>query len=251
MIDSNQQTHDAAPGTAGPSPKARFIRRMFDTIAPDYDRLNSWVSLGMDRFWRRNAIKRMPAEGLIVDWCAGSGDMSKEYLRRKGNQGRVVLCDFSAEMRRIYDSRLTAEERRRCFYVCCDVTKTPFRDGVFDGQMQGFAIRNLMNRPSFFAEVKRVGRQGHRGALLDLSVPRFPLWRWVCNFYFHVIAPRLVAILTKRGVFAYRYLAESIEHHMDPRDIVKEIQTAGIPDAEYVSLAGGIGAIFVWGGAER
>lgn len=235
------------PVPTGPSPKARFIRRMFDTIAPDYDRLNAWVSLGMDRFWRRKAIKRMPSDGLIVDWCAGSGDMSKEYLRRKGNRGRVVLCDFSAEMRRTYESRLTPEERRRCLYVCCDVTKTPFRDGVFDGQMQGFAIRNLMNRAAFFAEIKRVGREGHCGALLDLSVPRFAPWRWICNFYFQVIAPRLVAILTKRSVFAYRYLAESIEHHMDPIEIVKEIKAAGMPDACHISLAGGIGAIFVWG----
>ena len=220
---------------------------MFDTIAPDYDRLNRWVSLGMDRFWRRRAVARMPATGWIVDWCAGTGDMTKEYLRRRGNRGRVVLCDFSAEMRRACESRLSAGERSRCVYVCCDVTRTPFRDGVFDGQMQGFAIRNLMDRASFFAEVRRVGRPGNRGALLDLSVPRFAPWRWICHFHFQVIAPRLVALLTKRSVFAYRYLAESIEHHLDPKDIVDEIRATGLSDAGHISLAGGIGAIFLWG----
>jgi ubiquinone/menaquinone biosynthesis C-methylase UbiE len=104
-----------------------------------------------------------------------------------------------------------------------------------------------MDRRSFFAEVKRVGRPGNRGALLDLSVPRFGPWRWICNLYFQIVAPRLVAILTKRSVFAYRYLAESIEHHMDPREIVAELHAAGLTDAGHISLAGGIGAIFTWG----
>ncbi|MBD3298640.1 MAG: methyltransferase domain-containing protein [candidate division Zixibacteria bacterium] len=236
----------ASSGSPANRAKSRFIRRMFDTIAPDYDRLNAWVSFRMDRLWRRKAVRQMPQEGWIADWCAGTGDMAREYLKRRTNRGRVVMCDFSTEMKRLSGERLGNVDRSRCYYVCCDVTQSPFKDGVFSGQMQGFAVRNLENRPAFFQELKRCGQANGRGALVDLSVPANRLWRWMCNFYFGKIAPRIVAIIARRGVFAYRYLSESVEHHASPASIVKEMTDNGLKGAKYAPLAGGIGVIFSW-----
>ena len=116
-------TTDSVPAvTTMTNPKSRFIRRMFDSIAPDYDRLNAWVSMGMDRGWRRKAVKRMPSEGWIVDWCAGTGDMTREYLKRPGANARIVMCDFSTEMRRLTGKKLADVDESGCYYVCCDVT---------------------------------------------------------------------------------------------------------------------------------
>lgn len=227
--------------------KTRFIRRMFDTIAPDYDRLNAWVSLGLDRRWRRRAVRRMPQYGLVADWCAGTGGMAAEYLRRKDTGGRVVMCDFSTEMRRLAAAKIGQANAGRAWYVCCDVTRTPFRDGAFDGQMQGFAIRNLFDRPAFFRETKRTGAPGCVGALLDLSTPRSRLWRAICNLHFRVIAPRIVTLIAGRGVFAYRYLSESVEHNVTPPQVAGEMAQAGLREARFESLAGGIGALFLWG----
>ena len=234
------------PG-AGDHAKARFIRRMFDTIAPDYDRLNTWVSLGMDHLWRRRAVRAMPLDGWIADWCAGTGALARAYLRRRGTTGRVVMCDFSSEMRRLSDSVFRSEEWKRVLYVCCDVTRPPFRDGVFSGQMMGFSIRNLTSRPAFFIEARRCSAPEGRGALLDLSNPRFRPWRWLCRFHFSVVAPLIVKLVAHRGEYAYRYLSESIFHHADPKQITAEIRDAGFPDARSESLAGGVGVIFRWG----
>jgi demethylmenaquinone methyltransferase/2-methoxy-6-polyprenyl-1,4-benzoquinol methylase len=245
----NQPASDPTPPrpAAGDHAKARFIRRMFDTIAPDYDRLNTWVSLGMDHLWRRRAVRAMPRDGWIVDWCAGTGALARSYLRRNGTTGRVVMCDFSSEMRRLSDSVFTPEERKRVLYVCCDVTKPPFRDGVFVGQMMGFSIRNLTSRTAFFTEARRCATSAGQGALLDLSNPRFRPWRWACRFHFSVVAPLIVRLVTRRGEYAYRYLSESIFHHADPKQITAEIRDAGFSDARFQSLAGGVGVIFRWG----
>jgi demethylmenaquinone methyltransferase/2-methoxy-6-polyprenyl-1,4-benzoquinol methylase len=232
---------------AGENAKARFIRRMFDTIAPDYDRLNTWVSFGMDRFWRRRTVRAMPRDGWIADWCAGTGALARTYLRRRGTSGRVVMCDFSAEMCRLSGNMFTPAERPRVFYVCCDVTKPPFRDGVFDGQMMGFSIRNLTCRTAFFAEARRCAASSGCGALLDLSSPRFRPWRWLCRFHFNMAAPLIVKLVARRGMYAYRYLSESIFHQADPQQITDEIRAAGFPDARFRSLAGGVGVIFRWG----
>jgi demethylmenaquinone methyltransferase/2-methoxy-6-polyprenyl-1,4-benzoquinol methylase len=220
---------------------------MFDTIAPDYDRLNTWVSLGLDHLWRRRTVRAMPREGWIADWCAGTGALARTYIRRHGARGRIVMCDFSTEMRRLSESMFKPAERQRVFYVCCDVTKPPFRDGVFDGQMMGFSIRNLTSRPAFFAEARRCTASTGCGALLDLSNPRFPPWRWLCRLHFSIVAPLIVKLVARRGVYAYRYLSESIFHHADPQQITDEIKAAGFPDARFQSLAGGVGVIFQWG----
>lgn len=237
----------APSNTAADHAKARFIRRMFDTIAPDYDRLNTWVSFGMDHLWRRRAARAMPREGWIADWCAGTGALARVYLRRRSSRGRVVLCDFSSEMCRLSDRMFTPAERSRVYYVCCDVTKPPFRDHVFAGQMMGFSLRNLISRPQFFHQANRCSTPEGRGALLDLSSPRFGPWRWLCRLHFGVIAPLIVRLVAHRGEFAYRYLSESIFRHADPKAITTELRAAGFPDARHESLAGGVGVIFRWG----
>jgi demethylmenaquinone methyltransferase/2-methoxy-6-polyprenyl-1,4-benzoquinol methylase len=157
------------------------------------------------------------------------------------------MCDFSTEMRRLADAKLGRKGRGRAWYVCCDVTRTPFRDRVFDGQMQGFAIRNLFDRIAFFSEVSRTNAPSGRGALLDLSTPRSRIWRAICNLHFRLIAPRLVRLVAGRGVFAYRYLSESVEHNATAERVTGEIASAGLPQARYEPLAGGIGALFIWG----
>ena len=37
------------------------VRRMFDTIAPVYDRMNRLMTFGLDRGWRRVALKMLRA----------------------------------------------------------------------------------------------------------------------------------------------------------------------------------------------
>ncbi len=252
-VSATQVTQNSVPNPSPtpvpsqPSAKSRFIRRMFDTIAPDYDRLNTWVSLGLDHRWRRRAARLMPNDGWIADWCAGTGDLARAYLRRKGTSGRVVLCDFSAEMRRLHEAKFTTAEKARMFYVSCDVTRAPFRDGVFNGQLMGFSLRNLTSRTAFFMEAARCSASDGRGALVDLANPRVAIWRWACRIHFTVIAPMMVSLLARRGMYAYRYLAESIRRQPPPEQIVAEMRSAGLPGAGCRLLAGGVGALFHWG----
>ena len=42
--------------------KAEQVEQMFDHIAPTYDRLNHLMSMGIDRRWRKKAI-RWPSAG--------------------------------------------------------------------------------------------------------------------------------------------------------------------------------------------
>ena len=53
---------------------------MFDRIAARYDRLNRILSLGMDRGWRRAAVKALQLEPghRVLDLATGTGDLALE-----------------------------------------------------------------------------------------------------------------------------------------------------------------------------
>ena len=63
--------------------KAEQVERMFDHIAPAYDRLNHLMSLGIDRLWRRRAIRwlRPFRPALVLDVATGTGDFAIQACR--------------------------------------------------------------------------------------------------------------------------------------------------------------------------
>ena len=65
----------------------------FDTIARDYDRMNHLMTLGLDRWWRKKAVKGLG--GKVLDVACGTGDMVVELLRHGCT---VTGVDLSKEM---------------------------------------------------------------------------------------------------------------------------------------------------------
>ena len=70
----------------------------FDKIARDYDRLNRIMTLGLDRRWRRHAVRQLSSPHCplsALDVACGTGDMMVELAR----QGCTVTgVDLSQEM---------------------------------------------------------------------------------------------------------------------------------------------------------
>ena len=85
--------------------------------------------------------------------------------------------------------------------VQADILRLPMPDGTVDGVTCGFALRNLVDLPAFFAELARVVRPGGRIALLDVGVPRNRLVRFGHGIYFGKVVPRdRRAAVRRRGV---------------------------------------------------
>ncbi len=82
----------------------------------------------------------------------------------------------------------------------------------------GFALRNLVDLPPFFAELARVVRPGGRIALLDVGVPRNRLVRTGHAVYFGKLVPKIGGWLSDPA--AYRYLPRSVDYLPAPEQIV-------------------------------
>jgi demethylmenaquinone methyltransferase/2-methoxy-6-polyprenyl-1,4-benzoquinol methylase len=209
--------------------KARTVRAMFDTIAPRYDLVNRIMTFRLDVRWRRRAVRALdlPAGSLVVDLAGGTGDLCID-LRRAGHH--PVSVDFSYGM--------LAADRSGAARVQADVLRLPFAAASVDGATCGFALRNLVDLPAFFAELGRVVRPGGRVALLDVGVPANPLIRFGHGVYFGKVVPRIGALLSDGG--AYRYLPKSVAYLPEPAVMLAELRTAGFADAAHTRLSGGI-----------
>jgi demethylmenaquinone methyltransferase/2-methoxy-6-polyprenyl-1,4-benzoquinol methylase len=210
--------------------KASAVRRMFDDIAPRYDLVNRVMTFGLDRVWRRRAVRdlALPAGARVVDLACGTGDLCRD-LRAAGL--RPTGVDFAFAM--------LANARTGAPLVQADAQRLPFPDASFDGATSGFALRNLTSLDVFFGELARVVRPLGRVALLDVAQPSQPLLRKGHAVYFERVVPRIGGALSGNAS-AYRYLPASVAYLPAGDELVRLLEAAGFRHVERRSLTGGI-----------
>ena len=214
--------------------KVQAVREMFDAIAPRYNLVNRVMTFRLDVRWRRKTVKllALPARSSVIDLASGTGDLCID-LRRAGI--RPISFDLSFGM--------LVADRSGSPRVQADILRLPLADGSVDGATCGFALRNLLDLPTFFAELHRVVRPGGRIALLDVGVPHNKVVRWGNNIYFGKVVPKIGALLSDGA--AYRYLPKSVAYLPPRADLVEMLRAAGFTDAEHHQLTGGLTQLMV------
>src|SRR5919108_447047 len=131
--------------------KVRAVREMFDAIAPRYDLVNRIMTFRMDVRWRRRTVRSLGlARGSrVLDVACGTGDLCRE-LAAVGL--RPIGVDLSMGMLR--------HARTPAPLVQADGLRLPVPDGALDGATSGFALRNVVDLDTLFAELARVLRPG-------------------------------------------------------------------------------------------
>jgi demethylmenaquinone methyltransferase/2-methoxy-6-polyprenyl-1,4-benzoquinol methylase len=205
------------------------VRGMFDRIAPVYDVMNRVMTAGLDRRWRRLAVREVvwPSDR-VLDACCGTGDFAVQAERRGG---RVVGLDFS--------ERMLERARRKSGtieWVQGDALELPFADGAFDVVTVGFGVRNLESLERGLAELGRVLRPGGRIAVLEITRPRGVL-RPFFRVWLDVLVPLAGKVLP--GGKAYTYLPASVRRFPGPEDLSALLEGAGFADVRYRLLGGG------------
>ncbi len=217
---------------------------MFDTIAGRYDLLNRLMSLGRDRFWRRQTAKQLGAPQVALDLATGTGDLAIE-VARFCPEARVVGVDPSVRMLEV-GRRKTAQLglASRIEYMQGDAQALPFSNQSFDAVSMGFGIRNVPNRPAALSEIARVARPGARVAVLELTEPSGNGFAVVARLHVHWVVPVMGAIIS--GSREYAYLSRSIAAFPAPDSFVRIAETAGLRLVEFFSFSFGACHLFVF-----
>jgi demethylmenaquinone methyltransferase / 2-methoxy-6-polyprenyl-1,4-benzoquinol methylase len=211
------------------------VRGMFDRIAPVYDVMNHVMTAGLDRKWRKLAVREVVWPGdRVLDACCGTGDLAVEAER---HGGRVVGLDFSARMLERARQKSGAIE-----WVQGDALELPFGDGEFDAATVGFGVRNLADLQGGLCELARVLRPGGKLAVLEITRPHGIL-RPFFRLWFDVVVPLLGRVLP--GGEAYTYLPASVRRFPGPEDLSALFERAGFETVRFRLLGGGIVALHV------
>ena len=89
------------PGAATEEEAARYVRGMFDQVAPRYDLLNHVLSFQIDKYWRHRTVSRVQSildrpEARVLDLACGTGDLTLAMTRAA--KARVIGSDFCHPM---------------------------------------------------------------------------------------------------------------------------------------------------------
>ena len=201
----------------------------FDKIARDYDRMNRLMTLGLDRRWRKRAVRGLKGE--VLDVACGTGDMMLELLKQGAD---VTGVDLSEEMLAI--AKRKAESGK---WKVADAEQLPFGDASFDAVTCAFGIRNFVHLEKGLGEMVRVLKPGGRMAILELATPDNPFVRFFYNIYTRRIIPWLGSRIAGNRE-AYTYLPSSIERFPKGTAMVDKLKAAGGREVKQRKLTFGV-----------
>ncbi len=225
--------------------KKQQVEQMFDRIAPKYDFLNHFLSLGIDKLWRRKAVRLLSqyAHETVLDVASGTGDFAVAASRLKPTS--IIGFDLSEKMLEV--GRAKVQKLRLASlisFVKGDSEQMPFSDNQFDAITVGFGVRNFENLKQGLSEFFRVLKPGGTAVILEFSKPRYFPMKQIYYFYFLKILPWIGRIVSKDHS-AYSYLPESVLAFPDGQDFINILSGLGFSDIEEHRLTFGIATIYL------
>ena len=217
---------------------------MFNNISGRYDFLNHFLSLGIDKIWRRKAVKKLKEINpkRILDIATGTGDFAIQALSLKPTE--VVGVDISAGMLEVGKTKMKAKGVDHIVRMeLGDSENLSFEDGYFDAVTVAFGVRNFEHLEKGLGEMLRVTRSGGRIVILEFSKPkRFPVKQYFA-FHSRYIIPFFGKRISKDGR-AYAYLPESVAAFPEGEEFTDILAQVGYEKVSAETVSGGIATIY-------
>jgi demethylmenaquinone methyltransferase/2-methoxy-6-polyprenyl-1,4-benzoquinol methylase len=232
--------------TRQPDKSAGRIAAMFDAIAGRYDLLNSLLSAGIDRHWRKRAIASLQLSGRerLLDLCTGTAELAIAAVRARPPAARTIGIDFAGAMLAVGRAKIeNAQTGDRVALIRGDATMIPLRDRSVDAVTVAFGIRNVEDVASACDEMRRVLKPGGRLAILEFAIPTAPGIRSIYLWYFNRVLPRIGRVVSRHNA-AYGYLPQSVSTFAPPSELMTILQRRGFIDISAVPLT--LGIVFLY-----
>jgi demethylmenaquinone methyltransferase/2-methoxy-6-polyprenyl-1,4-benzoquinol methylase len=224
--------------------KKEQVATMFNNISYRYDFLNHFLSLGIDKLWRKKAISIIkplkPKQ--ILDVATGTGDFAIQALTI--HPDKITGVDISTGMLAMGRAKLKKLNlNQKIELLEGDSENLPFEENKFDAVTVAFGVRNFENLENGLLEIFRVLKPGGMVVILEFSRPMTFPFKQLFNFYFKSVLPKIGRIISKDSA-AYTYLPESVEAFPDGKDFVEILTKIGFKDTACKSLTFGISSIY-------
>ena len=246
MSDTRQEkVEQVTPYGSHETAKTEQVRQMFDSIAPAYDFMNRAMTLGIDIWWRRLAVKRLKRLNptRILDVATGTGDFAIQ-LYISLHPEHITGIDLSQGM---LDEACRKVRQKGLDNVITfkqgDCMALQMDDASVDAVTVAFGVRNFEHLQQGYQEMARVLKPGGMLCVLELSTPTNPMIRWFYDLYTLHIIP-WVGSLKSGEKSAYRYLPQSIAAVPQGDDMLQLMRAAGLRDTTFKRLTLGVCTIY-------
>lgn len=244
MNDTNNPAAQVLPDAASNLNKKAQVADMFDSIAGKYDFLNHFLSMGIDKGWRKKAIKEIAAVNpkTILDVATGTGDLA--VAASKLHPEKIVGVDISEGMLEVGRKKISALHLDDIIVLQKgDSEALAFAENSFDAITCAYGVRNFENLTAGLKEMNRVMKPGGKMAILEFSHPKtFPV-KQLYQFYFRFILPTLGKLVSKHKS-AYTYLPESVMAFPEGKRFCEILTECGFKNAKARPLTLGITTLY-------
>ena len=227
-------------------PNKEAVERMFNEIARSYDRINTLLSFGTDKRWRRMLVE-MVAEGgarEILDLAAGTGEVTVG-LAEALPESHITAADLSEGMLGVARRKIErAGVGERVDVVVADAEALPFEDEVFDCVTLVFGIRNFSAPVAALGELYRTTKKGAKVYIMEFGTPHKGFFGWLYRLYQHYVMPFVGGLLSGKWR-AYRYLPASINAFSQRVDVAALMEREGFVGVTTTPLTGGIAKLYI------
>lgn len=222
------------------------VEEMFDGIAMRYDSLNSWLSLGMDMWWRKTAIRKLTNYRIdnLLDIATGTGDfaiLANEILKPKQIIG-IDISDGMMDVGRVKVREANLGDKISFQYQDC--ASMSFENETFDAAIASFGVRNFADIDASFREVERVLNPGGVFMFLELTTPRYQPIKFFYNVYSNSFIPFVTRMLSNDKE-AYDYLPQSIKAFPQGKEMVGILKKCGFTNVKRWPLTLGVCTIYL------
>lgn len=228
-----------------PTNDKRGVTSMFDNIAHSYDFLNHLLTGGIDRYWRKQLVKRAANQPTrsIVDVATGTGDLAIA-LHRAIRPEQLIGLDLSENMLAVAQKKIERHQLQHSIILQKgNGEETGLGSFSCDLITVGFGIRNFQHPEKGLAEFHRLLTRGGRLLILEFSIPTNRLFRSVYLFYFKHLLP-LIGKWLSGHASAYSYLPASVLSFPCGETFADMMREAGFQNVSFSSYTFGIVTLY-------
>lgn len=226
--------------------KKEQVEQMFDNIAPTYDKLNHIMSLNIDRVWRRRVMRivRRSKAHKIMDVATGTGDLAIAMAKRV-DRTQILGVDLSEEMLAVARRKVEKQGLEERIMLEKGDAENLAMVGTesIDAATVAFGVRNFENIERGLSEIYRTLKPGGKLVVLEFSMPKNRIVRWVYSQYAHRLLPRIGGMISKDKQ-AYTYLPDSVEEFPSPERFAEILRGVGFKSVKTRSQSFGIAYIY-------
>lgn len=225
--------------------KKQQVAEMFNRIAFRYDFMNRFLSVGIDKGWRRKALKQLAKENpkFILDVATGTGDfaiMAYELLKPE----KITGIDISEKMLEFGKEKVLKLGLEQYIELQSgDSEAINFSDHTFDAVTVSFGVRNFEHLEQGLSEIKRVLKPNGKLIVLEFSKPKIAGIAEFYKLYMGLVAPE-VAKMVSKDKEAYKYLNKSMQQFPEGKDFVNILNNVGFRNTSCKKLSLGICSIY-------